>query len=138
MILDPNALSAWVDGDEALAVALTVVALLSRPVIALGEYRYGLLGSRQRGAYAAWLDVHLPHLELLPVVEKTTRIYAKAPPGTKGPGSADPGKWPLDLRAGAGAPAARPQPRPPLCPGAQPGREGVVAAATGPGSRPAR
>ena len=77
MILDTNALSALVDGDEALDSQLADAPVLSVPVIALGEYRYGIRTSRHQSAYEAWLEENLPHFELLPVVEKTTRIYAQ-------------------------------------------------------------
>ncbi len=45
-------------------------------MIVLGEFRYGIAESRQRAAYEAWLDSHLSHFEVLPVVEETTIAYA--------------------------------------------------------------
>ena len=76
MILDTNALSALIDGDETLAARLTEVQFPAITVITLGEYRYGIRGVRSRAAYEAWLDEHLPEFELLPVEEKTARAYA--------------------------------------------------------------
>ena len=46
MILDTNALSAFVDGDAGVADALRTGARAAIPVIVLGEFRYGVtLGS---------------------------------------------------------------------------------------------
>jgi predicted nucleic acid-binding protein len=77
MILDTNALSALADGDEALDARLADTPVLSVPVIALGEYRYGIQASRHRSAYEGWLEENLPHFELLPVTEMTARVYAR-------------------------------------------------------------
>ncbi len=77
MILDTNALSALADGDEALDTQLADTPVLSVPVIALGEYRYGIQQSRHRSAYEGWLEENLPRFELLPVIEKTARVYAQ-------------------------------------------------------------
>jgi tRNA(fMet)-specific endonuclease VapC len=77
MILDTNALSALADGDEALGVRLAGVQFPAIPVIALGEFRYGIRASRHHAAYEAWLEENLPHYELLPIVEETTRAYAE-------------------------------------------------------------
>lgn len=46
------------------------------PVIALGEFRYGIAESKHRAAYEAWLDIELPHFEVLPIVEETAMTYA--------------------------------------------------------------
>ena len=46
MILDTNALSAFFDGDGALIQVVSKAFGLYVPVIVLGEYRFGLLGSR--------------------------------------------------------------------------------------------
>lgn len=44
MILDTNALSAFIDGDQAVGELLAGQAAAAIPVIALGEFRYGVAG----------------------------------------------------------------------------------------------
>lgn len=77
MILDTNALSAFVDGDRSVGEVLVSQARAAIPVIVLGEFRYGIAESRHRRAYEAWLDAHLHRFELLPVTEETTFSYAQ-------------------------------------------------------------
>jgi predicted nucleic acid-binding protein len=76
VILDTNALSAFVDGDGSLAQALSRASHLAIPVIVLGEFRYGIAGSRHRAAYAKWLETHLPQFDVLAVTEATAVAYA--------------------------------------------------------------
>ena len=76
MILDTNALSAFVDGNPAVGEVLRRESRAAVPVIVLGEYRYGIAGSRHRSAYDAWLDQYLPLFEVLPVTEDTAFHYA--------------------------------------------------------------
>ena len=76
MILDTNALSAFIDGDAAVGAILAVQGRACVPVIALGEFRYGIAHSRQREAYEAWLRAHLGGFEVLPVAEATAAAYA--------------------------------------------------------------
>jgi predicted nucleic acid-binding protein len=75
MILDTNALSAFADGDHGLLNALGG-SELHVPVIVLGEYRYGILRSRYRSEYDAWLREALSVLSPLPVTDSTTPHYA--------------------------------------------------------------
>jgi tRNA(fMet)-specific endonuclease VapC len=77
VILDTNALSALADGDGALAEKIGGVATLAVPVVVLGEYRYGILGSRHRAAYEGWLHDHLQLFDVLPVEEASAEIYAR-------------------------------------------------------------
>lgn len=76
MILDTNALSAFVDGDAGVGEILRRQARVAIPVIVLGEFRYGIAQSRQRPAYEAWLEAHLPHFDILAVTEETAATYA--------------------------------------------------------------
>jgi predicted nucleic acid-binding protein len=76
VILDTNALSALADGDEALAAKLAATAVLALPVIALGEFRYGIMASRHRKAYEGWLSEHLPLFDVLPADAETSAHYA--------------------------------------------------------------
>ena len=50
MIVDTNALSAFFDGDAAVVRQIGRAPDIAVPVIVLGEYRFGLLGSRTRQA----------------------------------------------------------------------------------------
>lgn len=77
MILDTHALSAFVDGDPALGARLSLEAHAAIPVIVLGEFRYGISGSRHRAAYERWLDEYLPAFEILSVTEPTSVVYAR-------------------------------------------------------------
>lgn len=76
MILDTNALSAFVDGEAAVGAVLKQQARACVPVIVLGEFRYGIAQSRHRAAYERWLASELRHFELLAVTETTAFAYA--------------------------------------------------------------
>ena len=76
MILDTNALSAFVDGDPGVGEVLRRQARAAIPVIVLGEFRYGIVQSRRRGSYEAWLDAHLFHFDVLTVTDETAVAYA--------------------------------------------------------------
>lgn len=77
MILDTNALSAFVDGDAGVGEVLRRQPRAAIPVIVLGEFRYGIAGSRRRAAYEDWLSAHLPDFEVLEVTLETARAYAE-------------------------------------------------------------
>jgi tRNA(fMet)-specific endonuclease VapC len=76
VILDTNALSAFVDGDAGIGAALRLEVRAAIPVIVLGEFRYGIAESRHRAAYEAWLEAQLPHFEILTVTDGTAIVYA--------------------------------------------------------------
>ena len=76
MILDTNALSAFVDGDAAVGEILRREPRAAIPVIVLGEFRYGIAASRHRAAYEAWLETHLPQFDTLAVTDETAVLYA--------------------------------------------------------------
>jgi len=76
MILDTNALSAFVDGDAGVGDVLRRQSRAALPVIVLGEFRYGIAESRHRATYEAWLESQLTHFEVLPVTDETTIAYA--------------------------------------------------------------
>ena len=90
MILDTNALSAFVDGDTAVGEVLRRQARAVVPVIVLGEFRYGIAESRHRSAYEAWLESQLPHFDVLPVTDETAAAYAKLRVALKRSGRAIP------------------------------------------------
>ena len=76
MILDTNALSAFVDGDSGVGDVLRRHARAAIPVIVLGEFRYGSAQSRHRAQYEAWLSSYLPQFDVLPITEETAAAYA--------------------------------------------------------------
>ena len=76
MILDTNALSAFVDGDAGVGDVLRLQARAAIPVIVLGEFRYGVAASRHRAAYEAWLESELRHFDILAVTDETAIPYA--------------------------------------------------------------
>lgn len=77
MILDTNALSAFIDGNRAVSKQLNGLEQVSIPVIVLGEFRYGIAGSRHRATYEAWLDEHLPDFHILAVTANTAAVYSR-------------------------------------------------------------
>lgn len=76
MILDTNALSAFVDGDPGIGDVLKKQSIVALPVIVLGEFRYGIAKSRHRNLYEKWLESHVSGFEVLAVTERTTLSYA--------------------------------------------------------------
>jgi predicted nucleic acid-binding protein len=83
LILDTNALSAFIDGDEAVGAILREQSRVALPVIVLGEFRYGIAQSKHRVQYEKWLAVHLAHFEVLPVTERSAVAYAALRSGLK-------------------------------------------------------
>lgn len=76
MILDTNALSALGQHDEGLLRVLRTSRRHSLPVIVLGEYRAGVLGSRLSREINVWLDEIEREFEILPVASSTAHHYA--------------------------------------------------------------
>ena len=110
MILDTNALSAFIDGDPALGELLRHQARACIPVIVLGEFRYGIAQSRHRAAYEQWLESELRHFEVLPVTDDTTVAYAALRVSLKQKGKPIPAN-PVALfrRPTCGVPPSRPR-----------------------------
>ena len=77
VILDTNAFSAFVDGDEKLVRVLSSESELALPIIVLGEFLHGIQGSRLRGSYEAWVKTNLAFFNLLPVIRETAERYAE-------------------------------------------------------------
>jgi len=75
VILDTNALSAFAEGEPALAPILHKAIQIAVPVIVLGEYRYGIAYSRDRKQYEDWLAEYLPKFRILDIDEQTTISY---------------------------------------------------------------
>ena len=76
MILDTNAVSAIILGEEAIADVLEDCGRHSLPVIALGEFRFGLLGSVNRRRYETMLAGLVRDSIVRRVDETTTVAYA--------------------------------------------------------------
>ena len=75
--LDTNALSDFAAGREALGQALSPFRSLALPVTVLGEYRYGLHGSKRQARLNEWLLELLPEVRILEITERTTAVYAR-------------------------------------------------------------
>lgn len=76
MILDTTALSAWCDDDRALLKVLPLDRPLYLPVVAIGEYRFGIKVARDRAARERWLDAMEAALIVLDADSRTARAYA--------------------------------------------------------------
>ena len=76
MILDTNALSAFVDGDARVGEILSRQPRAAIPVIVLGEFRYGIAASRHRSTYEAWFESELSFFDILAVTDETSVEYA--------------------------------------------------------------
>ncbi len=77
MILDTNAISALLEDDEALHECIAGETTLYLPVIAIGEFRFGLLGSRLREVLSEKLDELIRNSMVLDVTDATTPHYAE-------------------------------------------------------------
>jgi tRNA(fMet)-specific endonuclease VapC len=71
VILDTKVPSAFVDGDPGVGEVLRRQPRAAVPVIVLGEFRYGIAGSRHRAKYEAWLTSHLEQFDVLAVTAET-------------------------------------------------------------------
>jgi tRNA(fMet)-specific endonuclease VapC len=76
MILDTNALSAWLDGDPAIEMRLAAASLVTLSVIVMGEYRFGVLFSRNRDEYEQRIARIEADLPVLGTDSRTARHYA--------------------------------------------------------------
>ena len=76
LILDTNAVSAFAEGQPEIGRVVSTAARPAIPVIVLGEYRFGIAGSRFRIAYEGWLKKYLSSYAILGVDEETAIEYA--------------------------------------------------------------
>ena len=76
MILDTNALSAWVEGLATVEAAFRSADRLVVPSVVLGEYYFGIRQSRHRSHYEDWLRQYLPLAEIAAVTSATADAYA--------------------------------------------------------------
>ena len=75
MILDTNALSAWAEGDRSIEPVLRSATEVVIPVIAVGEFEYGIRQSRHYRRYADWLDANLNVVEIALVDREVAHAY---------------------------------------------------------------
>lgn len=76
MIIDTNALSAFFDAEPGAVGSFEVADDIALPVIVLGEYRFGLLGSRRRRAREEVLEQLVRSSRVLEITDATSRHYA--------------------------------------------------------------
>ena len=76
MILDTNGLSAMAEGDKSLQAVVSESKGIDLPVIVLGEFRFGIIGSRRYLHYERWLEGLLRDCRILVVDEGTAAHYA--------------------------------------------------------------
>lgn len=76
MILDTHAVSAWAAHDPSALSLIEAQAFLCLPVIVLGEFRFGLRGSRKRSVLEPQLEVLEQTVQVLEVTRETAAVYA--------------------------------------------------------------
>lgn len=76
VILDTDAISALFEGNSALERLLEGKDQPSLPVIAIGEYRYGIRRSRLRRQLEPLLETLIAESKVLAIEERTTVAYA--------------------------------------------------------------
>lgn len=77
LILDTNALSAAAESDPDALQVLANAEGVALPVVALGEFRYGIAQSRYRTRYEQWLREWVASVLVLDVDADTTQYYAQ-------------------------------------------------------------
>ena len=75
MILDTNALSAWLDGEPSIEIRLSSAEHVALSVIVLGEYRFGVLYSRHHMEYERRLALVEADLPVIGIDSETARHY---------------------------------------------------------------
>ena len=76
MILDTNALSAWAEQNPAALKLISAQSVLCLPVIVLGEFRFGLHGSRKRSVLEPQIDFLEQTARVLDITRETAAVYA--------------------------------------------------------------
>jgi tRNA(fMet)-specific endonuclease VapC len=77
LILDTNALSAVADDEVSAVKVFKTADSIALPVVVLGEYRFGILGSRRRTDYEKWLRELISLTNVLEIDEQTSEHYAR-------------------------------------------------------------
>lgn len=76
MILDTNAVSAFLDSEEGAVAAVTETLELAIPVIVAGEFSFGIAQSRYRETYERALQQLVNRCSVLPIDIETAQHYA--------------------------------------------------------------
>lgn len=76
MILDTNGLSDFLEGNPGIVNLLNDVTGIYLPVIVVGEYRFGLRGSRLKKEVEPQFEAFMKFCGILDVTETTTQSYA--------------------------------------------------------------
>lgn len=76
MILDTNALFAAGDGHPGVTEILSRAQQIALPVVAIGEYRYGIAQSRHKARCRQWLQDLIADCHVLDITDETTPQYA--------------------------------------------------------------
>jgi len=77
VILDTTAITAWADKWPTATAIILSAPRRVLPIVALGEYEYGIRSSQKRSYYEHWIENTLfPLCEVLPITLKTSRIYS--------------------------------------------------------------
>jgi tRNA(fMet)-specific endonuclease VapC len=76
VILDTNALSAWAEQNAEAMRRIEAQPFLCLPVIVLGEFRFGLRGSRKRSAIEPQLEFLEQTVRVLDITRETAAVYA--------------------------------------------------------------
>ncbi len=76
MILDTNALSAFIDGDSKVISAVSRLDEVAIPVIVAGEYRFGIAQSPHKSRMGHSFEEFLESCSILNIDVTTTRHYA--------------------------------------------------------------
>ena len=76
MILDTNAISAFVARDQDLIKIISFAPHLATTLVSLGEYSFGILGSSKRHELERWLDAFLERTDVLAANKYTIPHYA--------------------------------------------------------------
>ena len=76
MILDTNALSAYLDGTPEAVEIISEASQLEIPVIVAGEFAFGIAQSRHREVYERSLDRMIRRCNILCIDIDTARHYA--------------------------------------------------------------
>jgi predicted nucleic acid-binding protein len=76
LILDTNALSAFLDRNPAAIEVISESRDLAIPVIVIGEFAFGIAQSRHREAYERSLQRMLDRCVVLDIGKETARHYA--------------------------------------------------------------
>jgi len=76
VILDTNAVSAFAEGNRSVRERIAASPGPYLPVIVIGEYRFGLLGARDKERRLAWLHELTRHWTVLEISADTAATYA--------------------------------------------------------------